>query len=209
MFPAIACSDLGDCSRGVLCLKCKKCIRPVDDGKNYAIWFFSHSWEWERRRLFELPPILHEIMWVDLGHGPVRCQVLKVDISDYPDCCLICVPPYLEKPPPGQKRRYLDHMPNKYVWRVVSETMPKKWALYIVDLLQLQGGIPEVGGQFFVEFWGRGALLILHYFYVAIALRQDAPQAPSSSSFNPNHPPYPLNLPSPPLNSPQLPSPLF
>ena len=114
--------------------------------KNAVIWYGSCGWEEERRRLLELPALVHEVMWVNLGKGAVKCQVARLGHSDptYKDCCRIVVPPFNAKVTKEADRKYYNHVPTSKLLRDVPKKMPHSWAQWLADLLRLEGGVPEV-----------------------------------------------------------------
>ena len=107
----------------------------------------SHQWEAERLRLRSLPPEVHEVMWVNLGQGEVLCQVLRIGHSDpaYAEHCRIVVPPHHVKLKPGEERKTYNRVRMKYLRRRVAESMPRSWSEWLAEVLNLDGGGPEVG----------------------------------------------------------------
>ena len=124
-----------------------KCIPPIDNVSNMVICEVSHQWEAERLRLRSLPPEVHEVMRVNLGQGEVPCQVLRIGHSDpaYAEHCRIVVPPHNVKLKPGEERKTYNHVRMKYLRRRVAESMPRSWSEWLAEVLNLDGGGPEVG----------------------------------------------------------------
>ena len=110
---------MNDCPRCSDCPGCGWCIGKIYPEKNTVIWKGSQAWEEERLRLLRLPPLVHEVMLVNLVKGAVRCQVMRLGHSDpqYNDCCRIVVPPWNVKVKDEDKRKCYNHIPQRKLLR--------------------------------------------------------------------------------------------